>query len=386
MPVVTKDATSGTWFPASAAEWTSLLSGTGLANPTNLWLSQEPAGNLADSIGTQPLTAGSVLGYAEAIPGLSRLGYRIGTGATQAFSSSAGPIGTGADSQMVLAFVAAYGAQGVDRDIIGIQGGSGYRGAQFSAADKVKYTVNDGSAAATGTATPGTSFHPLILQIDRTNAVNRVVTDQEFVTQTPNTTPANVAANFFVGCAIAPGGALARVAYKAGWHGAGAELTTTQISVLLNRLASGPGVVSIAVTPTVAGITMGLTQALVATATLADTSTRVITGSATWSSSNPAAATVNAAGLVTGTGVGIASITCTFTSLGGSLVTSSACVVTVGSTNWPFTNRLPEFRTTMQRCGFVEIVLTATPASAEWTSIDLWIDGGSDRAPSRNRK
>ena len=330
MPVVSKDATSGTWFPASAAEWTSLLSGTTLTVPTNLWLSQEAAGNLADSIGTQPLTAGSVLGYNEAIPGLSRTGYRIGTGATAAFTSSAGPIGTGTDSQMVLAFVQATGAQGVDRDIIGIQGSTGYRGAQFSAADKVKYNVNDASATATGTATPGTSYHPLILQIDRTNAANRIVTDQEFITQTPNTTPANVAANFFVGCAIAAGGALARVAYKAGWHGAGAELNTTQLSTLLDRLANGPGISSIAITPTTATIgSIGATQSLAATSTRVDTSTVVNTTQVIWASSNTAIATVNAAGLVTSVASGTANITATFTSLGGTLATSNTSVITV---------------------------------------------------------
>lgn len=53
--------------------------------------------------------------------------------------------------------------------------------------------------------------------------------------------------------------------------------------------------------------------------------------------------------------------------------------------NWPYTNRLPEFRTSSQRAGFVEIVMTATPACAEWTAVDLWVSGAPDRAPSRNR-
>ena len=375
MPVVTKDATSGTWFPASASEFTSLLSGTGLANPTNLWLSQEASGNLADSIGTQTLTAGAVSAYAEAIPGLSRLGYRLSTSGTQTFSSTAGPIGTGTDSQMVLAFVQPTGAQVVDRDIIGIQGGSGYRGAQLSAADKFKYNVNDGSAAATGTATPGTTFHPVLLQIDRTNAANRVVTDQEFITQTPNTTPANVAANFFVGAAIAAGGALARVAYKAGWHGAGAELTTTQISVLLDRFANGPGISSIAISPTTATLALAATQSMVATSTRVDTSTVVNTSQVIWSSSNPAIATVNAAGLITAVAGGTANITATFTSFGGTLATSNTAVITVSGGVTLSTIAVTPAVPTVFVNGTQQLLATGTysdASTANLTSIATW--------------
>lgn len=45
----------------------------------------------------------------------------------------------------------------------------------------------------------------------------------------------------------------------------------------------------------------------------------------------------------------------------------------------------PEVRTTSQRCGFVTVELTATPALAEWTTIDVWASTSSERAPARSR-
>jgi hypothetical protein len=52
--------------------------------------------------------------------------------------------------------------------------------------------------------------------------------------------------------------------------------------------------------------------------------------------------------------------------------------------NWPW-SRNPEFRLTNQRCSFLLITLSATPAAAAWTGLDLWAFPSGDRAPSRNR-
>jgi uncharacterized protein YjdB len=57
---------------------------------------------------------------------------------------------------------------------------------------------------------------------------------------------------------------------------------------------------SIEVTPTNASITSGETQAFVATATLDDGSTAVITDGVTWTSSNTSAATISSSGVATG--------------------------------------------------------------------------------------
>ena len=138
-------------------------------------------------------------------------------------------------------------------------------------------------------------------------------------------------------------------------------------------------VVSISVQPNGASIDPLATQQMTARGVYSDGTAADITGLVVWASSDITIATLSGTGLATGVATGTVTVTATLGAVVGLVLLSVA-------THWPFTNRLPEFRTTMQRCGFVEIVLSATPASAEWTAIDLWIDGGTDRAPSRNRK
>jgi RNase P/RNase MRP subunit p29 len=52
--------------------------------------------------------------------------------------------------------------------------------------------------------------------------------------------------------------------------------------------------------------------------------------------------------------------------------------------SWPY-GLAPEIRTTSQRCAFFKVELTASPPAAEWTTIDAWVAGSDERAPSRNR-
>lgn len=76
IPGVTRDAASGWYFPASAAEWTALMSFAGLAtgNPSSVHPCQEAAGNLADSIGAVTLTVtGAGHLYQQPVAGFSRL-------------------------------------------------------------------------------------------------------------------------------------------------------------------------------------------------------------------------------------------------------------------------------------------------------------------------
>ena len=69
---VTQDATSGKYIPQTAAEWTTLLAGSGIPNPSLLWRCQETSGTLADSIGsfTGTIPSGAPT-YANAVPGWS---------------------------------------------------------------------------------------------------------------------------------------------------------------------------------------------------------------------------------------------------------------------------------------------------------------------------
>ncbi len=95
--------------------------------------------------------------------------------------------------------------------------------------------------------------------------------------------------------------------------------TTGNIVVTVSGVASNgvaftvspPTLVSIAVAPPNSNILKGTTQQFTATGTYCDGSTKDITASATWTSSIPSVATVNAAGLATGVGVGTTTIQAT---------------------------------------------------------------------------
>lgn len=82
----------------------------------------------------------------------------------------------------------------------------------------------------------------------------------------------------------------------------GAVLGTATVTI------TDPILVSLAVSPTSATIALGNSQQVVATGTLSDATTSVLTSSATWTTSNPAVATV-VGGLVQSRGAGTATIT-----------------------------------------------------------------------------
>ena len=86
-----------------------------------------------------------------------------------------------------------------------------------------------------------------------------------------------------------------------------------------------PPLVSISVTPTTATVATGATQALTVTATYSDASTATLTSGLAFVTSNPAIATVSAAGIVAGVAVGTATITARDTA-SGTLATSAITV------------------------------------------------------------
>lgn len=72
------------------------------------------------------------------------------------------------------------------------------------------------------------------------------------------------------------------------------------------------GVTSIASAPSTVAKAVAATQQLVITATLSDSSTAVVTGECTFTSSDPSKATVSASGLVTGVAAGTATVTVSY--------------------------------------------------------------------------
>lgn len=90
---VTRDPTSGWYYPANATEWRTFLddASVGLAakaTPTNLWLCQEASGNLADSIGSLTLTAANTPIYQQTITGHARKGVGCVDGTAKTFANA----------------------------------------------------------------------------------------------------------------------------------------------------------------------------------------------------------------------------------------------------------------------------------------------------------
>ncbi|MBZ5642597.1 MAG: choice-of-anchor D domain-containing protein [Acidobacteriia bacterium] len=92
--------------------------------------------------------------------------------------------------------------------------------------------------------------------------------------------------------------------------------TQNQLSAF--GLLNPPTLVSIAVTPASPSVPKGATQQFVATGTYSDSSTQVISGFATWTSTNTSAATVAAGGLATAVATGSSTIQATLNAISGS--------------------------------------------------------------------
>jgi len=107
--------------------------------------------------------------------------------------------------------------------------------------------------------------------------------------------------------------------------------STTSSAAVLTVTATGATLQSIAVTPASPSIGIGNTLQLTATGTYSDNSTKNITGSVTWASSNTLFATIDmTSGLTTGVAVGTTQITAT---LGSVVSPDDPLTVTVASSN-----------------------------------------------------
>jgi uncharacterized protein YjdB len=106
-----------------------------------------------------------------------------------------------------------------------------------------------------------------------------------------------------------------------------AALILTALSVGCSGFFVDPTLTSITVSPTTPSVVAGNTLQLTATGSYDDGSTKNITGTATWTTSDNAVATVNTAGLLTAVAVGTATITASSGAISG---TTTATVQVAG--------------------------------------------------------
>jgi hypothetical protein len=232
---VTRDATSLIYVPASAAEWTELLAGTGISNPSSLWLCQEASGSLADSIGSIPLgSAGARQDYQQTIAGWSRKGAR--SRGDEWFSTDASLPDVSTTSAMFFMWMKLEGTPAADSQtaVLGSFATAGQ--AVLTTGTRMQARNGNAGTTATGAVDPTGTVRPLLLQVNRATGNLIVKTDQEILT---------VAISGLSGKGVYINGGVLNVGstvalYAVRWAGAAAELSTASLVTLFSRFTSGP--------------------------------------------------------------------------------------------------------------------------------------------------
>lgn len=226
---LTVDGTSGKGVPANAAEWTGL----GLTC-SHLYLLQEPSGNAADSVGSTALPATNVAVYQYAVPSWTRDAMLLSpeSGDRRLNATGSPWPDKSVTSQMLFMYWERSGLAGSEWNIASLGGGGSLVEARITASEFLK--IVSGANSATGAVDYGNEVAiPLIIQFDKTNSVQRLITHQEILTPT-YTTPGSPNGLWLgaAGVNVASGGYL----YAAEFEGASAELTRTQLKTLLQDL------------------------------------------------------------------------------------------------------------------------------------------------------
>ena len=238
---VTRDAVSGWVIPQSAAEWTSLLTGTGLSNPAHLWLCQEASGTLADTIGSATLTLFGAGSYQQAVTGWSTTAVRL-NGVNDSFYATS-ILDLSANSAILFGFIKINAAPASPGQLFGIGNSSGgqQRRALVSAAPVYEVGGDGGQATGAGASDPRGSVRPVCLRINRAAGYIKLTTDQETVTAA-YTAPAGSGAEIDIGNNAIGTYIDASFLYLALWSGSAAEMADSDIAMILDLM--GPPAVA----------------------------------------------------------------------------------------------------------------------------------------------
>lgn len=232
---VTKDATSGIYCPASAAEWTQVLSAAGIGSggPSFLWLLQETSGSPADQIGGATLTVAGSPTYSSPVTGWSRKAIQFTDGATSSLSSTASPmVGAGSTSALIIAYVKFNAAETGGRNILG-WGGSTHDVLQYISGSRVQLGTSVSSAGSYNYN--DAAVHPMVFRNDVTHSTVSFYSDKEKV---PGTYQACAGTGLWLAGDTLAGPV--SLPYAACFTGAAAQLSDAQIKTLLQTLAWAP--------------------------------------------------------------------------------------------------------------------------------------------------
>jgi RHS repeat-associated protein len=253
---VTRDATSQWFVPQSSTEWSELLIGTGISNPTNMWKVQETSGSLADSIGTATLTAtnNGGMSYAQTVSGWTRKAVTLTDASTSKWANSSlcNPKTTSCTAFAIAQLTTIPGSTSV-HDMMSLGDSNGARGYAFKGGVGGHSSLIGEAWNGTATGGPvvgasGTSVKAFVLAADPTNHFTTFQADTDSVTPTWATGTSNTGA-FTIGDNAASD-APAAYLYAAVWSGT--ALTSTQRTTLINRIKNGAGLSQVTIGGTLA--------------------------------------------------------------------------------------------------------------------------------------
>lgn len=234
--LVSRDATSLKYVPANATEWSNFSDAVGFAcAPSLLWLCQEASGNLADSIGSFTGTAvAGAISYQQSESGWTRKGVEIGDNSiSQFYNTDAGLPDPASASCLILQYTDLVGAHAAADMIFMEYGNPGpaqaasfYRKASNSVV-RMQHGINN-SPDSSGNR--GGQVRPYVLQADITHSFGCGYTDEDKLPATVDMLGTKIIS---LGSGLSPG---MRCLYYAAFFNANAELTTTQIKTMLQRL------------------------------------------------------------------------------------------------------------------------------------------------------
>jgi hypothetical protein len=236
----TIDPESQKAVPANRAEWVDFIAANqlGIMPPDGLWLMQEAAAPLADSIGTIPLnTQGTTVMYQRPVAGWSRLALASSPDSGNAIAhnnQNAGFPRIDQASLTVLALYATSTTPSANRTLLcGGCCNEALLAHVFIDTQNRFHLTLAATGTAAGTMNHGTGPVPLVLKLDRTNMQQRLLTNLETIT--PPFTPLGNVRGIITGGAIQPTPD-GRWLYMAAWYGANAEMTDVSIRSMLDAM------------------------------------------------------------------------------------------------------------------------------------------------------
>lgn len=237
MATVSRDALSGWYCPANAAEWDQALLVAGITSggPALLWLLQESgAGNVADSIGSFTGTVTGDVTKQSAVSGWTRKGVLFATATLGHIRSTAAglpDIATG--DALMLSYVWTPPAQSAASTIQ--QLGTTYDNDACTQTDDSLHMVGKSGSSVVGSATLlDSSVHPIVTKLNRTGSVARMYSDQEKLSPTVTGTGKMVSLGGDNVTSFLP--PAMKVLYTAVFTGAAARMSDATVKVLLQTL------------------------------------------------------------------------------------------------------------------------------------------------------